>query len=116
MKRTTLNLIIDAIGFVGFVFLTATGVLVRYVLPPGSGHHTTLWGLDRHDWGGLHFWIAVGFFVVLALHLLFHWRWIVCMTKKLLLESTTQRVSIVNRFFAWNSPSVILSDPTSCEN
>ena len=44
MKRTNLNLIIDAAGFAGFVFLTATGVLVRYVLPPGSGHHTTLWG------------------------------------------------------------------------
>ncbi len=78
IRRTTLNFIIDAIGFAGFAFLTATGVLVRYVLPPGSGHHTTLWGLDRHEWGALHFWIAIGFLCVLALHLFTHWRWILC--------------------------------------
>ena len=50
MKRTTQNFVIDTVAFAGFVFLTATGVLVRYVLPPGSGHHTTVWGLDRHEW------------------------------------------------------------------
>jgi hypothetical protein len=81
MKRTTLNFIIDAVGFAGFVFLTATGVLVRYVLPPGSGHHTTVWGLDRHAWGAVHFWIAVGFLGVLALHVILHWRWIVCVIR-----------------------------------
>ncbi len=79
MKRTTMNFIIDAVGFAGFVFLTATGVLVRYILPPGSGHHTTIWGLDRHEWGALHFWIAIAFLCVLALHLFLHWRWIVQM-------------------------------------
>jgi hypothetical protein len=77
MKRTIMNFIIDAIGFAGFVFLTATGVLVRYVLPPGSGRHTTIWGLDRHEWGAIHFWIAIVFLCVLAFHLFLHWRWIV---------------------------------------
>jgi hypothetical protein len=77
MRRTGLNLIIDIVAFAGFVFLAATGVLVRYVLPPGSGHHTTLWGMDRHEWGSVHFWIAIGFLGVLALHVVFHWRWIV---------------------------------------
>jgi hypothetical protein len=56
-------------------------VLVRYVLPPGSGHHTRLWGLDRHEWGTVHFWIALGFLAVLALHLFLHWRWIVCVLR-----------------------------------
>lgn len=77
MNRTRLNFIIDVVAFAGFVVMTTTGVLMRYVLPPGSGHHTTVWGLDRHEWGGLHFWIAVIFFSILTLHLLLHWRWIV---------------------------------------
>ena len=77
MKRTTLNFIIDATAFAGFVFLTTTGVLMRYVLPPGSGHYSTIWGFDRHEWGGLHFWISVVFFGLLAVHLVLHWRWIV---------------------------------------
>lgn len=77
MNRTKLNFIIDVVAFAGFVVMTTTGVLMRYVLPPGSGHYATIWGLDRHEWGGLHFWIAVLFFSILALHLLLHWRWIV---------------------------------------
>lgn len=77
MKRTKLNFIIDAVAFIGFVAMTTTGVLMRYILPPGSGHYTTIWGLDRHEWGGIHFWIAVVFFSILALHLVLHWRWIV---------------------------------------
>ncbi len=75
--RTTLNFIIDATAFAGFVFLTTTGVLMRYVLPPGSGHYSKIWSFDRHEWGGLHFWISVVFFSSLAIHLVLHWRWIV---------------------------------------
>jgi len=77
MKRINLNFIIDVAAFVGFVLLTTTGVLMRYILPPGSGRYSTIWSLDRHEWGGIHFWISVVFFSILALHLILHWRWIV---------------------------------------
>ena len=76
MKRTNLNFSIDAAAFIGFILLTTTGVLMRYVLPPGSGSHSTIWGLDRHEWGTIHFWISVIFFSILAVHLVLHWRWI----------------------------------------
>jgi hypothetical protein len=77
MKRSKLNFIFDAVGFAGFVFLTTTGVLMRYVLPPGSKRFMTIWGLDRHEWGDIHFWISIVFLGLLAMHLLLHWRWIV---------------------------------------
>ena len=77
MKRNKLNFLIDAAAFFGFVMLTTTGILMRYILPPGSGHFTTIWGLDRHEWGGIHFWVSILFFSLLALHLVLHWRWIV---------------------------------------
>ena len=76
MKRTNLNFIIDTVAFIGFVLLTTTGALMRYVLPPGRGSYSTVWGLDRHEWGGIHFWVSVVFFSILALHLVLHWRWI----------------------------------------
>ena len=76
MKRPSVNAAIDALAIGGFVFLTATGVLLRYVLPPGSGLHTTVWGLSRHAWGGIHFWIAVVFLTTLTIHLVVHRRWI----------------------------------------
>ncbi len=76
MKRIQLNFLIDVTAFAGFILLTTTGVLMRYVLPPRSGQRMTIWGLDRHEWGELHFWISVGFFGLLFLHLLLHWRWV----------------------------------------
>ncbi|NWF37483.1 DUF4405 domain-containing protein [Mariprofundus sp. KV] len=76
MRRTNINFIIDAVAFIGFIVMTITGVLMRYILPPGSGHYSTIWGLDRHEWGDIHFWISAVFFSLLAIHLLLHWRWV----------------------------------------
>lgn len=78
ITRSQVNLLIDIVAFVAFVFLVSTGVLMRYVLPPGSGHFRTIWGLDRHEWGSIHFWISVCFLVILVFHIVLHWRWIVC--------------------------------------
>jgi len=36
------------------------GLLIHYVLPPsgGRGRALTLWGMDRHDYGNVHFYLA----------------------------------------------------------
>jgi hypothetical protein len=78
VNRTITNLIVDAVAFVAFLFLATTGVLMHFALPAGSGHFKTLCGMDRHQWGEFHFWIAVAMAVVVTLHLCLHWRWIVC--------------------------------------
>ena len=91
MRRSTITWVIDLAAFVGVVLLVATGFLMRYALPAGSGGLHGLGtgpraaarpiafilGLTRHEWGEVHFWIAVGVMGILALHLLMHWRWIV---------------------------------------
>ena len=82
MKRLNANAAVDAIAFTGFVFLIATGVLMRYVLPPGSGWHTTVWGLSPHAWGEIHYWIAALFLATLTLHLALHRRWIVSLVRR----------------------------------
>ncbi|MDB4433202.1 DUF4405 domain-containing protein [bacterium] len=94
MRRPALNFIIDSLGFVGFVLLTATGVLMRYVLPPGSGRFTTIWTLDRHEWGSIHFWIAIAFLAILAFHLFLHWRWIVAVLRGRPREGSGARVAL----------------------
>ncbi len=94
MQKAKLNFVVDTVAFVAFVFLTATGVLVRYVLPPGSGHFSTLWGMDRHEWGKLHFWIAVVLMAILGFHLFLHWRWVVCMVKGRPSEGSGLRVAL----------------------
>ena len=94
MNKTIANFIVDAVAFAAFVLLAATGVLIKYVLPPGSGHFSALWGMDRHQWGQLHAWIAVALMIALALHLLLHWRWIVCVVKGRPREGSGLRVAL----------------------
>ena len=94
MSKSTANFVVDAVAFAAFVFLTATGVLLRYMLPAGSGHFSALWGMDRHAWGRVHFWIAVVLMGVLALHLVLHWRWVVCMVKARKREGSGARVAL----------------------
>ena len=77
MKTVAINFVIDLIAFAAFAFLTTTGVLLYYMLPTGSGWRATLWDMTRHEWGALHFWVAVLFFVTIALHTILHWKWIV---------------------------------------
>lgn len=81
LKRSSLNFLVDALGFVGFALLTTSGVLLRYALPAGSGHRLTIWGLTRHEWGALHFWLSVFFFAALAVHVWLHWGWVVCVVR-----------------------------------
>ena len=37
MRRTTLNFVVDLIGFVDLLLLAVTGAILKWVLPPGSG-------------------------------------------------------------------------------
>ena len=77
LRKKTWNVIIDIMAYVAFVVLAMTGVIMYFILPPGSGRSLSIWGLGRHDWGDIHFWAAVSFFGILILHLILHWKWIV---------------------------------------
>ena len=97
MSRTALNAIVDAVAYAGLVVLATTGLMLRWQMPPGSGglHGmgsgsgagagsrpvTVVWGLSRHEWGSIHYWIALVLMSVLAVHLLLHWKWIVCVLR-----------------------------------
>lgn len=94
MKRTDANFIIDCLAFVGFTFLASSGVLLTYLLPPGSGSKLSIWGMSRHDWGDVHFYIAIAVLAVLALHLLLHWSWIAAVVKGRATYGTKYRVGL----------------------
>ncbi len=80
-RRTKTNLVVDVTAFAAFVLLTATGLVERYMLPPGTGRFQSLWGMNRHQWGEIHFWIAMVLMAVLTTHVVLHWNWIVCMIR-----------------------------------
>ncbi|MBP7634207.1 DUF4405 domain-containing protein [Candidatus Ozemobacteraceae bacterium] len=94
--------VIDLAGFVLLLLVALTGGIIKWHLPPGSGHGghghgaghghdfspgdaagpKLLWGMDRHDWGDVHFWLSVAFLVVMAVHLYQHRYWLrACLTR-----------------------------------
>ena len=88
MKRNTFNFWIDLASFLVFLVLILTGLLIYYVLPPcgncdGSGcaepTAPTLWRLGRHDFGRIHFYLALAAVALVVLHVCLHWCW-VCTT------------------------------------
>jgi len=96
MSSLKKNFFVDLLLYIGFVLLLATGLILQYILPHGSGRLTgsgtgqragekiiaMLWGMTREQWGEIHFWIAVGILVITLLHLVLHWRWIVCVLRR----------------------------------
>ncbi len=95
MRRSSLNFLIDALAFAALLLLLSTGMALEFQLPPGSGDREprgfgpgawnrpveTLWGWTRHEWGDFHFWSACALLAILAVHLVLHGKWIVCVVK-----------------------------------
>lgn len=94
MTRARWNAVVDGLCFAAFVLLASTGVLLRWSLPPRSGRRTTVLGLDRHEWGDLHFWTALAFLAALALHLALHWRFLAGLVRGRAREGSWQRALV----------------------
>ncbi|HSJ13736.1 MAG TPA: DUF4405 domain-containing protein [Longimicrobiales bacterium] len=82
MRKQTLNFSLDTLSFLAMLMLLGTGLLMKFTLPPGSGGKT-LWGLGRHGWGDLHFWIAITLAALITLHVALHWAWVYASSRRL---------------------------------
>ena len=81
MRKYERDFAVNVLAFTLFTTLATTGVVMHFRLPKGSGESLTIWGLDRHGWGGVHFWVAAAMLAVLALHLFLNWHWIVAVVR-----------------------------------
>ncbi len=87
-----INFIIDVVMFALMGLLAGLGLLIKYVLLSGTERwlkyernvELTFWGLDRHQWGAIHLWVAVALVVLLVLHIILHWKMIICLYKKII--------------------------------
>ena len=97
VKQATLNFIVDLIGFCNLLGLAITGCIMKWILLPGSagqgrgfrgGRGATeikyLWSMTRHEWGAIHFYLAVLFVSLMIAYVVLHWTWIKCCLKSLL--------------------------------
>jgi hypothetical protein len=92
MKKSKVNLVIDALLLLCIAAIAGIGLLMRNVLIPGYkrwdiyGRNVELyfWGLDRHQWGTVHFVIALLFIALLVLHIVLHWSMILGIYRRLI--------------------------------
>lgn len=84
MRRTTLNFLVDFAAFLAMLGMIGTGLIVRFALPPGTGGRWTIWDMGRHDWGALHYYLAIALLALLLVHLALHWSWTCVIADKLL--------------------------------
>ena len=49
----------------------------------GGLGNLTFWELSKHTWIDIHDWVAVAIVVLVMVHVILHWKWIVRMTKSL---------------------------------
>ena len=107
MKRNTLNFVIDLLALLLMWGLLTTGLLIKYVLPPGSGHWLAIGGRNRHDWGDIHFWLAVGICTLMVVHVLLHWPW-VCGTVRRFFTTAEANGSTRARRGAWGVGLIVM--------
>ena len=89
MRRATRNYIVFVILICLGLFQSVSGFIMWLALPRGGGlgrgsgsvSEATFWSLSRHNWADLHDWVAVALLVMIVIHLVMHWKWIVYITK-----------------------------------
>ena len=105
MSRGMINFILDSVSFIILLSLTFTGYVIRYVLPPGTGglgralhdgggrgvNIKELWSMTRHEWGSIHFHLAVVFVVLMIVHIIMHWSWVKCYLKSVVRRSSCDK-------------------------
>lgn len=92
MSKTKLNYLLDAVIALAFVLSALTGIVFLFA---GSGGYqggrnpnfrTEMLGISREIWSDLHTWVSLVMIGGVVIHLVLHWDWIVCMTKRMVRE------------------------------
>jgi hypothetical protein len=90
MSKAKLNYIIDVVIGLGFIAAALSGI-VLFFAPSGyqGGRNPTYLQpvllLSTHTWNTLHTWSSMAMIAAVGAHLVLHWEWMVCMTKKMFL-------------------------------
>lgn len=89
-KKATVNYIVDLIIAAGFMLAIVSGAVLLFAGPGGfqGGRNPhamqEVLSLSRWTWKAIHDWGAIALAGGVLLHLVLHWKWVVCMTRNLL--------------------------------
>jgi quinol-cytochrome oxidoreductase complex cytochrome b subunit len=93
MNGPKFNYSIDVLMALSFIITSISGLILFFFLPEGlgRGNSTDFLGIVRRDWKLIHDWSGIALAVLVLIHLVLHWKWIVCMTKNLLTKKNKDK-------------------------
>ncbi len=77
--KNLINRVLNLLLYLSLCFMVGTGLMLYLRLPArsrGGGGFSAL-GMDRHEWGDWHFYVALSFFTLCLVHLYMNWTWLV---------------------------------------
>jgi hypothetical protein len=108
VKKSKLNLSIDIVMFIVMTIIAGIGFMIKYVLVPGFKRNEIygkdvdlyFWGLDRHQWGTIHLIFGFVLLFLLFLHIVFHWKVIKVIYKRMVQRKQWRSVFVLIFLFA----------------
>jgi len=82
-------------GFVLWLGFSTGGGAGRSLGGGGGAGNLIFWELSRHTWLDIHDWAAVALLVLVLIHIILHWNWIVRMAK-IIFQGLPKRVAPVS--------------------
>jgi len=66
-----------------FIVTAITSFVIFFFLPSGvrQGRYQEFFGVTKDVWSAIHVWFGMAMILIVILHFVLHWNWIVCMTK-----------------------------------
>jgi hypothetical protein len=87
VKKAKLNYWVDVCIGMSFVLSVISGLVFMLPVAPSA----RVLGIGYSLWSDLHTWSSVGMILGVGAHLVLHWRWILGMTKKMILPERVSR-------------------------
>ncbi len=93
MQKARLNYWLDGVIAMAFMLSALSGMVFMVAGSGGyqGGHNATfqtaILGLSRWVWSDVHTWSSLIMIAGVLLHLVLHWEWILCMTRKAFAKS-----------------------------
>jgi predicted ferric reductase len=85
MDKNKLNFVVDFLALISFLVVAKTGLIILFFLPDGvrQGRYQEFFGITKSTYSDIHNWAGVILIILVIIHVILHWQWIVCSIKNL---------------------------------
>jgi len=85
MNKSKLNYVINFLAFIFFFINAVSGLAMLIFMPSGvrQGRLQEFLGIQKAFWLETHNWSGIILIILIIIHFILHWEWIVYMTKNI---------------------------------